>query len=395
MMMIALTKSPSRYLFAAVTLLALGAGCGGGVGTGGTGSFAQGPITGFGSVIVNGVRFDDTMAQVQDGDGNPRSRDDLRLGMTVDIGAGAISSTSTGSTASANSIRYASELVGPLVAVDRSAGRLLLLGQTVQTDATTVFDDRLAGGLNSLAAGQLVEIYAAVDPASGSYRATRIEPRSSAAAFSLRGMVSQLASGANTFRIGDALFSFGSASAVPPALANGDFVRLQLQPGPAASLAWTVTSFAGAPAQPADGLEATFKGLISVFRSSTDFSVNGQRVAGDGALFPNGTTGLGLGVRVEVEGTIQGGVLRATKVSIDSDQAERDRGFELHGAISSLDTTAKTFVLRGVTIGYAGPVTYKDGASEAQLANGARVQVKGQLSADGTRVEATEIAPDD
>jgi hypothetical protein len=395
-MKIALTASSSRFLLAAVAVLAVAAGCGGGVGTGGTGSFAQGPITGFGSVIVNGVHFEVGSATlVQDADGNVHSADDLQLGMTVDIDAGAISSTSTGSTASASSIRYASEMVGPLVAVDRSAGRLMLLGQTVQADATTVFDDRLAGGLNSLVAGQLVEIYAAVDPASGSYRATRVEPRSSAATFSLRGMVSQLAADSKTFRIGDALFTYGNASALPPTLANGDFVRLQLQPGPAAGLVWAVSSFAGAPAQPADGFEATVKGLISVFRSSGEFSVNGRSVAAVGAIFPDGTSGLGLGVRVEVEGTVQGGVLQATKVSIDSDQRELERGFELRGAIASLDTTAKTFALRGVTIGYGGPVTYKDGATEAKLANGWRVQVKGQLSADGTRVEATEIGPDD
>jgi len=50
---------------------ALAASCGGGVDSGGTGapisSYASGPITGFGSVIVNGVRFDDRSATVRDG----------------------------------------------------------------------------------------------------------------------------------------------------------------------------------------------------------------------------------------------------------------------------------------------------------------------------------------
>jgi hypothetical protein len=58
-------------------------GCGGGggdvgvgtgtgvasVGSGGTGSFSSGAITGFGSIIVNGVRFDDSQARVTDDDG--------------------------------------------------------------------------------------------------------------------------------------------------------------------------------------------------------------------------------------------------------------------------------------------------------------------------------------
>src|SRR5205085_9845313 len=54
----------SRALaFAAALLAAVVAGCGGGVDSGGTGaqptSFASGPITGFGSVIVNAVHYDD------------------------------------------------------------------------------------------------------------------------------------------------------------------------------------------------------------------------------------------------------------------------------------------------------------------------------------------------
>ncbi|HET9821328.1 MAG TPA: hypothetical protein VFQ16_05830, partial [Burkholderiaceae bacterium] len=60
------------WLTGLAVALALGvtlSGCGGGVETGGTGAsntYAEGPITGFGSVIVNGVRFDDRSADVED-----------------------------------------------------------------------------------------------------------------------------------------------------------------------------------------------------------------------------------------------------------------------------------------------------------------------------------------
>ena len=71
-----------------VLLAACGGGGGGdiaGVGTGGTGTISStvsvGPISGFGSIIVAGVRFDDTTATVTDEDGTVRSRDDLKLGM--------------------------------------------------------------------------------------------------------------------------------------------------------------------------------------------------------------------------------------------------------------------------------------------------------------------------
>ena len=66
------------------------------------------------------------------------------------------------------------------------------------------------------------------------------------------------------------------------------------------------------------------------------------------------------------------------------------RGFELHGNITILDTTLKTFVLRGVTVNYANAVLYKDGI-EADLKVGAEVEVKGMLNLDGKTLAAVRI----
>lgn len=49
-----------------------------------------------------------------------------------------------------------------------------MLGQRVQVTANTVFDDDLRGGLASLAVGQIVEVYGLLNSA-GKYTATRIE----------------------------------------------------------------------------------------------------------------------------------------------------------------------------------------------------------------------------
>ena len=69
--------------------------------------------------------------------------------------------------------------------------------------------------------------------------------------------------------------------------------------------------------------------------------------------------------------------------------AERHaEGFELHGAITAIDTTAKTFVLRGVTVSYGGAnVDFRKGTA-AQLAVGVQLEVRGTLSADGTMLQA-------
>src|SRR5690242_2169900 len=95
---------PSPARLAARTLLlqlaaaaALLAGCGGGGGDAGMGgaaasrSFASGPITGFGSVIVNGVRFDNSTAATTDDDGNAVPATALKLGMQVEVTGGRVS----------------------------------------------------------------------------------------------------------------------------------------------------------------------------------------------------------------------------------------------------------------------------------------------------------------
>jgi hypothetical protein len=120
--------------------------------------------------------------------------------------------------------------------------------------------------------------------------------------------------------------------------------------------------------------------------------VNGLPVDATNAKFEDGTAGIVLGAMVEVEGAVMNGVLVATKVELEDMHRNDDRNKnELHGPISNLDTTAKTFVVRGVNVTYvSGTTVFKDGV-EADLANGKEVEVKGVLSADGTSVQAQVI----
>ena len=68
---------------------------GGSAGTGATTStLTEGPITGFGSIIVNGVRFDDSAAAVSDDDDAASGRDRLKLGMQVEVESESVSDAS-------------------------------------------------------------------------------------------------------------------------------------------------------------------------------------------------------------------------------------------------------------------------------------------------------------
>jgi len=374
---------------------AVAAGCGGGgVGSGGTGGFAAGPITGFGSVIVGGVRFDDSAAEVEDLDGVRRSRDQLRLGMTVEVDSSAITTDATGTaSASASRIRFESELVGPVGAVEVASGSFTLLGQRVTVDASTVFDDRLPGsGLRSLAPGQTLEVYAEFDTAAQRYRATRVEPATPAPGLRLRGPLAQVDAAARTLRIGSTSYSYATATGMPPdGLAAGQYVRLRLALDPTPAPRWVVQSFGTAlrPLADADGVK--LEGLVSAYTSAASFSVGGRPVDGTTASFPGGSAGLGAGVRVEVEGSVRGGVLRARRIVIKSDDEIRARGFELHGPITAVDPGRGSFVVRGVTVGTGrSDLRYDDGTA-ADLVLGRRVEVRGVLAADGRSVDATRI----
>ncbi len=379
---------------ASIGATSLLAACGGGgdgadEGAAGAASFTSGPISGFGSVIVGGVRFDDTLALIVDEDGNRATRGDLRLGCVIDIDAGRIDRAEA--RAVALRIMLGGALVGPVGAVDTTATTLMLLGQTVLVTTSTVFDTAITGGLAGITVGSVYEVHGLFDPANNRFVATRIAPKIGATEYRLRGVVSSLDKTARTFKIGDQLVNYAGVpnADVPSTLADGQFVRVLLQTTQvngawvAIRLRHSVRTFEPRP-------DVHVEGVITAWTSAQAFEINGLKIDAANAAFPDGTAGVVLGARVEVDGAIVNGVLVATKVEMED---RRDRGrrlLEFRGEMGNLDTTAKTFALRGLTIWYGGTVEYRNG-TEATLANGKIVEVKGVISTDRTRVEARRI----
>jgi len=384
-----------RNSIAAAAALLLAVACGGGGGGDMPNqAFTQGTINGFGSIIVNGIRFDDSSAQVVDDDGQLHDKGDLKLGINVDVDSSGIDRGSN--SAMASQVRFGAAIVGPVSAISggTTPKTLTVLDQIVEISGTTVFDDSLASGFASINIGDVLEVHALLDTATGHYLAKRIEPKPAATVFKLRGIVAGLDTTAKTFMIGGALIDFSgvAAAALPANFANGLKVRVQLQTAKNASGQWVAISIRADQQKMEDRDEAEVDGTITDFTSTASFSVNGLPVDASKAAFPDGTAGVVLGASVEIEGAIVNGVLVATKVELEDMHMNDDRNRnELHGPISNLDTTAKTFVVRGVSVHYDSATTvFKDGV-EADLANGKDVEVKGTLSADGTSVQATSI----
>jgi hypothetical protein len=382
----------ARAGLSALLLVLAFAGCGGGVDSGGTGapasaSSASGPITGFGSVIVSGVHFDDIRASIADAEGHARKRDALKLGMIATIRGSALVTDTIGTRSSANSIVLSNALLGPITNIDTNARTLTVLGQTVEVKSTSVFD--VAGGLAALSTGDVIEVYALINASNNHYSATRIERKIGVSAYELRGVVSGLNTSAQTFNIGGQSIGYSGipASEVPASLTNGRLVRVQLQPKGAPGV-WTATKLQDGVLVLAEQDEARIEGLVTSVESPTQFSVDGVSVDASEASIQAGSVGIGL--RVAVEGLVRGGIVVASRVHIKSDMDVENEGFELDGTISSLDAASKIFMLQGVSVDYSGNVDYRNGTN-ADLAIGKQVEVNGVLSGDETGVQALTI----
>ncbi|HEY6096674.1 MAG TPA: DUF5666 domain-containing protein, partial [Candidatus Deferrimicrobium sp.] len=194
-----------------------------------------GPVSGFGSVVVNGVRYDDAgIDNTTFLDAHGRSKSDLAAGMMVKVTATGVNDVS--GTGTATRIEVLRHVDGPLDdnGVTLASNRLKVMGQTVVTDTTTVFDNVAASGLTDLAAidnlakaGKRpeLEIHGISDGA-GTIHATflRLEFDNAVTGrdVQLRGTVANDNVAGKTFTLGTATVSF----AVRPAgLGNGVFVE--------------------------------------------------------------------------------------------------------------------------------------------------------------------------
>lgn len=353
-----------------------------GVGSGGTGAYTMGPISGFGSIFVNGVEFDDSTAQLQDEDGRPLARGGaaLRLGMTVAVDSPPWEESSGNLRAVASLIRVGSEIVGPVTQTDAGNGRFTVLGQVVQVAGSTAFDERLGGvaGLD----GQVVQVYG-LPGVAGSLVATRVEP-AGGDTFKLRGLASQIDRAAGTLRMGAA--TLVAPQGLPAAAREGAVLRVTLSTQPDSSGRWVIVAVGSDALATRQGRDIKLEGLVTAFTDARHFSVHGTPV--DASALP-ADSGVQLGARLEVGGRLSDGVVQATHLRLKADPRDNLREFDVRGAVTSLDRSAQTLVVQGQTIGFG--TARVDEGNMAELAVGRTVEIKARLSLNGTRLEATRI----
>lgn len=369
--------------------------CGGG----GGGTFAgidrlgvtTGTITGFGSIIVNGIEYETNNTSYNIDDDPAGQLSSLEVGQVVTV---RWSSIDDGVTRRADDVYYDDSVEGPIAvgSIDLASQSFVVLGQTVVVDANTTFASPLFD-LESLTGGDFVEVSGLLD-ASGPVpviRATRVEREAPGGEIEIRGVVSDRT--ATTFAINDQVVNTVTATIDAPGgtVDNGDFVEARgtALNGSGELMATRVELEDGDDEVGSAGDEAEVEGYVDSFASASSFSVAGVPVLS--SVAPTGGV-VALGAKVHVQGEFDAsGAIVANEVEV-SDGSNVDT--RIAANVDSVNEAAGQFVILGVTIKVDAYTRLEDqsGAevrnfSLADLRGGASpdfVEVRGIAQGDGT-----------
>jgi len=343
-------------LLAFLAFLSL-ASCGGnssepsaGGGIGGTGYVSTGPITAFGSIVVNGVEFDTGKALViiggrPAGSGNQAVLGNLDLGQAVVI-EGTVNETI--SSGSASRVMFTPNVKGPvaeITSIDPTIKKVIVLGQTIIIDERTVLRDTT---MEALAVNNFVEVSGLMD-ATGVIQATYLKKKADSFAplteVEVKGFVQDLDSTAKTFRLSDLMVYYGQAdigrlAGGSPAANQLVHVRGTVGPG------WRLEATEVEPADEsriASAESLDLEGFITEFSSPSDFRMGSVKVQADGnTKFVGGRTDdLELGARIRIRGRMVKGILLARQLFFLEQ-------VQLESRISSKDSASRALLLSGL-----------------------------------------------
>ena len=411
-------SSAIKFILAGAAMGTLAA-CGGGGGSGSGGSVSAssgtstGPVTGFGSVYVNGVRFDTDSASLQSDDGIDRE-DQLEKGMILTVRGEWDDDDNEGR---ASRVDYDDTLRGTLTAaswdeVERT-GSLTVAGQTIAIDGRTVFKGATPIELRDQPAETYKVRVSAWRLDDGSFRASFVGARLAGAddfddfnEVELEGAIANLDTQAQTFDINGLSVRYDSASFDDDLdrddLANGLVVEVEgfLESG---VLVAREIDDEDDDDRFDDGDDVELSGSISSnYDPATDrFAINGVSILVNSSTeFEDGlsqASDLVQGLLVSVEGEFRNGVLVAEEIEAEEGDAE------LEASVSAINRVDGELTVGGVRVVVTSATLLEDDDDDdgdrlrfADLQLGDYLEVEGiQRSGDGGYLEALKIERDD
>jgi hypothetical protein len=375
-------RATALLLGATLALISCGGGgsstASNGVGSGGTGSYTNGPISGLGSIIVNGIRFNVNAAQVLDDNDGVTLASPLLLGMVVEVQGSAITAGATTDSATAQKVRFGSLLVGRSTV---TSSTVTVLGQVAAIDTKTVIATPVVDG-------DWVEVHGLIG-VGGALTATRIDKLSSTpTTCKITGLVSSISGSMITLgQGGSVVVSYSSVSDLPAGLVVGSQARVPLVYSSTAASGCDMTLAGPIKVRSqlvSESAEARLNGVVVAFPDATHVQVGGVLVDRSRTSVKPSTASLIAGARVEVEGQMVSGALVATEINV-RDQAGIDNDeIELHGTVAQL--TSSTFVLRNVNVSYSAGNVFG-----GTLLNGVCVVARGSSYDSSGQLIATKV----
>jgi len=390
------TRITAILAIAATLLLS---GCGGGavatllaeVGSGGTGGPIRvlGILTGFGSMIVDGMRRDDSrasyMSEEDQGPALAMASTGMMLGHSLELNLDADDSIT--------SVMISPELVGTVSGV--AANNITVLGTKV-----TINKDTAVGPVTALAGytsptaiqiGDRVVVYGLLKTDSlgvTSLQATLIAQKTSGTGVRLTGYITQYNATAGTFVIGNQTVTIGSATLNPAgtSLSNGQLVTVWSNASPIGTAISANTIRIKGPSGSSGTL--TLSGPISGYASTASFKIRNTTVdAANATLLPSGTT-LSDNKYVVATGKYDAATNKLTATSVTVYAPAAPTAVELHGTITNF-VSPSSFTVRGAVVDASSATV--SGGTLAQLSNGVFVNVLGAISNNQVKAATIQI----
>jgi hypothetical protein len=371
-------------------------------------SLSSGVVSAFGSIYINGVKYDTTDAEFVNGnlDELPNAEQDLDVGDVVWV-RGTVNDD--GVTGVAHTVIYAVDLFGTVGAIDPSTRTITVLGRIVQVNSDTVFGNNFTlSELSDIALGDVLKV-SGFDQLNGSLLATRIDKDISTTAllFKVEGMISALDAPAASLNIGSQVINYaGFNSSFTPSLNQwievkgslndsgiliASSIEIETRQGDFGLSAGDVAN------QLSPDTSIALEGVISEYSDTTTFAINGYAVkTSTETLYIGGdASDITLGARLSVRGvrSDDGQTLLVNRVYVRGAS-----NLEIEGNITAIDTLAGSVEVDGITVQVESTTQLEDetGAyrkfSIEQLNVGDYIDVSGQF--DGAQLIAYRLERD-